>query len=424
MKRLSLLLVAIMPLIAASQPSFDNWFMNKTLRIDYFLAGNHETVKVYPSSMREEPYWAGTTTKLTDPFGYGNFKYELFDSETGELLFSRGYSTLFQEWQTTSEAKSTERSFFESARVPFPKKISKFVLSVRNRDGSFTPIYDTSIDPSDYFIVKEKPVDVKVTLIAGNGNHNENVDLAFIAEGYTAGEMEKFRADVKRMAGVLFAEAPFDKFSNRINIWAVEAISQESGTDIPGEGIYVNTVLNSSFYTFDLDRYLTTHDLKSVYDYAGAAPYDNIVVLINSSRYGGGGVYNYYSATTSDHQLTAKVFVHELGHGFAGLGDEYYTSDVTYEEFYPLSVEPWQPNITTLINFDSKWKHLIPEGTPVPTPNKRAYRGKTGLFEGGGYMVKGIYRPAFDCRMNSNGPEGFCEVCRDAITRMIEFYLQ
>jgi hypothetical protein len=233
MKRLSLLLFVITPLIAASQPSFDSWFLNKTLRIDYFLAGNHETVRVYPSSMREEPYWAGTTTKLTDPFGYGNFKYELYDSETGKLLFSRGYSTLFQEWQTTAEAKSTERSFFESARVPFPKKLSKFVLSVRNRDGNFTPIYDTSIDPSDYFIVKEKPVDVKVTLIAGNGNHNGNVDLAFIAEGYTAGEMEKFRADVRRMAGVLFAEAPFDKFSNRINIWAVEAISQESGTDVP-----------------------------------------------------------------------------------------------------------------------------------------------------------------------------------------------
>jgi hypothetical protein len=424
MKRLFLILLVSVPLMASSQTDFDNWFLDKTLRLDYYLAGTSETVRVYLSGMRQEPQWSGTTTKLVDPFGYGNLKYELFDPESGKLLFSRGFGTLFQEWQTTAEAKSIERTFFESARVPFPKKNIKFVLSKRERSGTFSVIYETIVNPADYFIVKEKPVQTGVTLISGNGKYHENVDLAFIAEGYTASEMEKFRGDVRRMAEVLFAEAPFSQYRDRFNIWAIEAVSQESGTDVPGEGIYVNTALNSSFYTFDLDRYLTTQDLKSVYDYAGAAPYDNIVVLINSTRYGGGGVYNYYSATTADHALAAKVFVHEFGHGFAGLGDEYYSSDVAYEEFYPLSVEPWEPNITTLVNFDIKWKKLIAEGTPVPTPNDPIYRGKTGLFEGGGYMAKGIYRPAFDCRMKSNGPDGFCEVCQSALKKMIEFYLQ
>ena len=133
----------------------------------------------------------------------------------------------------------------------------------------------------------------------------------------------------------------------------------ESGTDIPGERVYVNTVLNSSFYTFGTDRYLTTQDIKSVNDYAAVAPHDNIIVLINSNKYGGGGVYNYYSGTTAGHPLSPKVFIHEFGHGFAGLADEYYSSDVAYDEFYPLNVEPWEPNITTMVNFDSKWKKLI-----------------------------------------------------------------
>ncbi|MDX9929572.1 MAG: M64 family metallopeptidase [Bacteroidales bacterium] len=424
MKRTILLLGIALSFSANAQTDFGSWFTDKSLRIDYYLAGNHENVKVYPIGMREEPYWAATTTKLVDPFNYGNFKYELFNPETGELLFSRGYCTLFQEWQTTAEAKVTERSFFESARVPFPVREVKFVLSKRERSGLFTPVFETLIDPDDYFITREKPVDVKVTLIAGSGNYRQNVDFAFIAEGYTATEMEKFRSDVKKMAEVLFAEAPYDRYRDRFNIWAVEAVSQQSGTDVPGENIYVNTALNASFYTFDLDRYLTTQDLRPVYDYAGAAPYDNIIVLINSTRYGGGGVYNYYSGTTVDHPLSPKVFIHELGHGFAGLGDEYYSSDVAYEEFYPLAVEPWEPNITTLVNFEAKWKKLIAPGTPVPTPNSAEYRGITGLFEGGGYMAKGIYRPAYDCRMKSNGPDGFCEVCRAAIAAMIEFYLQ
>jgi len=171
--------------------------------------------------------------------------------------------------------------------------------------------------------------------------------------------MEKFRADVKKMVDYLFAEVPFSEYKDRFNIWAVEAISQDSGTDVPGENIYVNTALNSSFYTFDIDRYLTTQDIKAVNDYAATVPHDYIIVLINSSRYGGGGVYNYYTGTTTGNQLSPKVFIHEFGHGFAGLADEYYTSTVAYDEFYPLNVEPWEPNITTMVNFGSKWKEMI-----------------------------------------------------------------
>jgi hypothetical protein len=293
---------------------------------------------------------------------------------------------------------------------------------MRERNGSFSKLYETTIDPNDYFIRKEKTVNASYSKIYYAGDPATNVDLAFIAEGYTTAEMGKFREDVKKMADDLFAEAPFSQFKDKFNIYAVEAISAESGTDIPGEKSYVNTALNASFYTFDLDRYLTTQDLKSVNDYAAVVPHDNIIVLINSNKYGGGGVYNYYSGTTVGHPLSPKVFVHEFGHGFAGLADEYYSSEVAYEEFYPLNVEPWEPNITTMVNFDAKWKKLIAKETPIPTPDEEKYGNVTGLFEGGGYSAKGIFRSEQDCRMKSNSPKGYCSVCRDAVKKMIEFY--
>jgi hypothetical protein len=374
--------------------------------------------------MKEEPWFAGSHKNLIDPFNYGNFKYEVYDATDNILIYSRGFCTLFQEWQTTAEAKTTVRSFYEVATMPFPKNKIRFILSLRERNGKFTKLYETIIDPADYYIRKEKIVNASVTKIYGSGNPMESVDLAFIAEGYTAAEMNKFREDVKKMADILFAEAPFSDYRDKINIWAVEAVSSDSGTDIPGETIYNNTVLNSSFYTFGTDRYLTTQDIKSVNDYAAAAPHDNIIVLINSNKYGGGGVYNYYSGTTAGHPLSPVVFIHEFGHGFAGLADEYYSSEVAYEDYYPLNVEPWEPNITTMVDFESKWKKMISSETKVPTPAEEKYSNVTGLFEGGGYSAKGIFRPEMDCRMKSNGPKGYCTVCREAIKKMIEFYIK
>jgi hypothetical protein len=407
-----------------AQQSYDKYFTDKVLRFDFMFSGNSQKTIVYPVGLKEEPLFAGSRTKLIDPFNSGNFKYEVYDEAENKLIYSKGFSTLYQEWQTTAEAKKIERSFYEVATLPYPKNKIKFKISVRERNGLFSPLYEVSIDPSDYFIRKERTVNANFTRVYGNGNPDKSVDLAFIAEGYTVDEMGKFREDVKILADALFAEAPFKDYRDKFNIWAVEAVSQESGTDVPGENIYVNTVLNSSFYTFDTDRYLTTQDIKAVNDYAAVVPHDNIIVLINSSRYGGGGVYNYYSGTTSGHPLSLKVFVHELGHGFAGLADEYYSSSVAYDEFYPLNVEPWEPNITTMVNFDLKWKSMIAKDTPVPTPDEEKYKNVTGLFEGGGYSAKGIFRPEMDCRMKSNGPKGFCSVCQKAIKEMIEYYIK
>jgi len=424
MRTILLFILFSVALNSGAQNNFDKYFFDKVLRFDFMFAGNSQKTTVYPVGMKEEPYWAGSKANLINPFNSGNFKYELFDSTGITLIYSRPFCTLFQEWQTTAEAKTTEKSFYEVATMPFPKGKVKFILSIRERNGLFSKLYETVIDPSSYFIRKENPVNAKITKIYNAGDPHTSVDLAFIAEGYKADQMEKFRDDVKKMADILFAEPPFSVYKDRFNIWAVEAISQDSGTDVPGENIYANTALNSSFYTFDVNRYLTTQDIKTVNDYAAAVPHDNIVILINSERYGGGGVYNYYTGTTTGHPLSPKVFIHEFGHGFAGLADEYYSSTVAYDEFYPLNVEPWEPNITTRVNFDSKWKKLIAKDTPIPTPAEEKYINITGLFEGGGYSAKGIFRPEMDCRMKSNGSKGYCSVCRNAVKEMIEFYLK
>jgi hypothetical protein len=411
-------------LIVSAQGSFEKYFTDKVLRFDFMLAGNSQNTSVYPVGMKEEPFWAGSNTNLVNTFNSGNFKYELFDTADSTLIYSRAFCTLFQEWQTTSEAKTISKSFYEVATMPYPKNKVRFLLSERGRNGQFSKLYETVIDPTDYFIRKENPMSVTTTKIYGTGNPHKSVDLAFIAEGYKADEMGKFRDDVKKMADYLFAEAPFTDYRDKFNIWAVESVSQDSGTDVPGEHIYANTAVNSSFYTFDIDRYLTTQDIKSVNDFAAAVPHDYIVILINSTRYGGGGVYNYYVGTTTGHLLSPKVFIHEFGHGFAGLGDEYYSSSVAYDEFYPLNVEPWEPNLTTMVNFESKWKNMIAKDTPVPTPAEEKYNNVTGLFEGGGYSAKGIFRPELDCRMKSNGPKGYCSVCRKAIKETIEYYIK
>jgi len=407
-----------------AQDNFNKYFINKVLRFDFMLAGNSQKTTVYSVGMKEEPFWAGSNTNLINPFNLGNFKYEVFDDAGNTLIYSRSFCTLFQEWQTTTEAKTADRSFYEVATMPYPKNKVRFILSKRERNGIFSKLYETIIDPSSYFIRKEYPVNVGITKIYNGGDSHSCVDLAFIAEGYKADEMGKFRDDVKMMADYLFAEAPFSDYKDKFNIWAVEAISQDSGTDVPGEKIYVNTALNSSFYTFDLDRYLTTQDIKAVNDFAAAVPHDNIIILINSTRYGGGGVYNYYTGTTTGNKLSPKVFIHEFGHGFAGLADEYYSSSVAYDEFYPLNVEPWEPNITTMVNFESKWNNMIGKDTPRPTPAEEKYKNVTGLFEGGGYSAKGIFRSELECRMKSNGTKGYCSVCRNAIKEIIEFYIK
>jgi len=419
MIRQFLLILVILPLTLKGQAKFENFFIDKAMRFDFLLGGNSTKVKVFPGQIKQEPHWAGSLTNLTDTFNYGTYRFRIYDQKSGVLLFSKGFCTLFQEWQTTAEAKSINKTFYHVIVFPWPKNSIRLEIDARQWEGNFSTIYQTEIDPDNYFIIRETPDPFETITILKNGKPNKKVDLVILSEGYTEAEKEKFIDDANRVTGYLFEEEPFKSNKNNFNITAVFAPSEETGTDIPGEKIYKNTILNSSFYTFDVPRYLTTDDMKSICDIAASVPYDHIYVLVNTERYGGGGFYNFVSVCSSDHHLTREVFVHEFAHGFAGLADEYYTSDVAYENFYNLETEP---NITTLIDFSKKWKSMVCENTPVPTPRSEQFSNTVGIFEGGGYMPKGIYSPWMECRMKSNTAVRFCPVCTEAIQKVIDFH--
>jgi len=285
-------------------------------------------------------------------------------------------------------------------------------------------IRDRDIDPGSIFVESNLTYDFPAKKILDNGVPASHIDVAFVAEGYTLEQMVDFEADVKEFSEHLFMEEPFTEHRDKFNIWAVCAESEDEGTDIPGDGIWKNTILNTNFYTFGSERYLMTYDFSLVSDVVANVPYDQIFILVNTEKYGGGGVYNNYCVGSSGNPYSLVVMVHEFGHGFGGLGDEYYASTTAYEDFFDLTVEPWEPNLTTMVDFDSKWADLVAEDVPIPTPAEAEYLDKTGVFEGGGYVWKGVFRPAYDCRMKSNEAEGFCEACKRVLTEMIRHYTE
>ncbi len=407
------------PLALWAAPNYDKYFTNEVLRVDYLLTGNATSTSIMPNALIKEYAWGGSHKSLFNQFNLGTYQFEVFDSESGKLIFSKGFSPLFQEWQATPEAKSTNKAFYQVLRFPFPKKNIKLSIQKRDRSGLFVEIYTQVINPENYFIIRENPRNIPVEKILYSGEPEHKIDIAILAEGYTADEMDKFIGDAKRLTDSLFVANPFSQLKDKFNIYAIKTPSVESGTDIPGEHIYRNTLFNTTFFTFDISRYLTTSDLKAVSDMASVVPYDQIMILVNSSRYGGGGFYNFINVCTSDHLLSPNVFVHEFGHGFVGLADEYYTSEVAFQDYYNLKVEPWEPNLTTLVNFKSKWDDLVNKSTAIPTPREKDQENVVGAFEGGGYSAKGIYSPMQDCRMKSNKTLLFCPVCTRAIQEVI-----
>ncbi|MCD7931276.1 MAG: IgA Peptidase M64 [Tannerellaceae bacterium] len=404
----------------AAQLKFEDHFEKKSLRVDFDLNGNSEKQSAALRQMREEPVWGGPVKNLIDNFGYGGYYVHVKDKETGELVYTRGFNTLFEEWLTTDQAKTETQSWTNSISIPYPKRPVVLKILARNRANmQFDTLLTLSIDPSSIFIDRSPLRQNRVELLVNNGDPENKVDLVFLAEGYTTEEQEKFFKDAELFAGYLMNTPPFDSRKNDFNIRAVGLISEESGMDVSGEGIFKNTALNSGYYTFGVDRYSTTSDMKSVRDAVWNVPCDAIFILVNTDRYGGGGMYNFYAMGTSDNERTPSVFVHEFGHSFAGLADEYFTSEVAYNDFYSLQHEPWEPNITTLIDFDKKWKDMLPATTTIPTPLTNETKDQLGVFEGGGYLAKGIYRPVDHCMMRDYEP--FCPVCSRAILQMIDF---
>lgn len=405
-----------------AQVNFDDYFTDKQLRLDYFHSGNAESDFYTFDELIEEPYWGGSKTNLIDTISYGNFMFFVYDIKTDKLIYSRGYSTLFQEWQTTEEAKIISRSLSESLVFPYPKDSVRVEIHDRDRKNNFQKRHEFLIDPNSYFVKKEKLNKAANFKVHYSGEPSKSLDIVFIPDGYSEIEMEKFTSDCKRFAGYMFDYKPFSNFKNSINIWGIYAPSKESGIDIPPDSIWKTTNLNSSFYTFNSERYVMTMDNKSVRNYASNAPYDQIYILVNSKKYGGGSIYNYYSTTVVDNEKSKKIFIHEFGHGLVGLADEYYTSEVSYQDFYSLDVEPWEPNITTLVDFDSKWKNMMDDKVKIPTNLEGKAELEIGVYEGAGYVAKGVYRSTPNSIMKAFDSNEFNEVSKAAIERIIKFY--
>jgi len=407
-----------------SQNEFENYFQNKTLRLDYFHTGDKENEFYSFDELIEEPYWGGSKINLVDKFEYGRYKFMVFDEKSNELIYSRGYSTLFNEWQTTEEAKHTVKSFSETVVFPYPNNPVRVEFYSRNNKNELVKKFEYKVDPENYFIKIERVDEYESFNVVISGDPSVKVDIVIIPDGYTSDEMETFKNDCIEFAGYLFNSSPFKENESKFNIRGINSPSKESGTDIPAEDIWSKTLVNTTFYTFDLERYLMTNNNKTLRNVAANVPYDQIYILVNSDKYGGGSIYNLYSVCVNDNPAEEFVFVHEFGHGFASLADEYFTSDVAYQDFYPLDIEPLDPNLTTLVDFDSKWKDMVDEGTPIPTPSTKEYEDVVGAFEGGGYVEKGVYRPKQDCTMKSIVVDNFCPVCKRAIQQMIDFYTE
>jgi len=469
------------------QSDFNTHFNDQTLRIDFFHIGNSEEEWITLDQLYCYGIWAGSRTKLIDSFNNGKYYIQISDSADHNLLFSSGFDSYFGEYQTSSEAaRGVKRTYHESALIPMPHKKVSFKLLKRDAQNDLLPIFQKIIDPNDVMIIRDKILDdqVKIFAVHKSGDPHKCLDVVMLGEGYSVAQADKYYNDLVFFSRLLLKNPPYDRYANHINIYGVLKPSQESGIDEPRAGIFKNTVLNFTFNSLGSERYVMTEDNRTLRDIAAHVPYDAIYVMVNHKRYGGGGIQNLYCSFTTDNQWREYLFLHEFGHSFAGLADEYYTSSTAYNDFYPTGVEPYSPNITALLDPDSlKWRHLLSEGIAIPTlwekaeydemdlawqkkrremndeiarlkrtgadPEKiknaeRAYDvsdstharrirhfldgsdyvGKVGAFEGAGYVSKGLYRPMLDCIMFSKTQLRFCQVCEQRIEKVINHYLE
>ena len=422
MKKTILLFMAILCSMLLQAQRFEDYFEDKTLRIDYNFAGNAHQQEIAVDQLNVSPHWYGKRQRLAELPLEGNGQITVRSHKTGQVIYRHSFSTLFQEWLSYPEAQNVRKSFENVFLVPMPKDTVDVTLDLRNNRREVMASLTHQVVPTDILIrrIGEKDVTPYETIQEAKDSQH-CIHVAYLAEGYQQDEMSTFIDDVRVAMEALFEHEPFKSLRDRFHIVAVKAPSQESGTSEPGRGIWKNTALHSHFDTFYSDRYLTTLHLKDMHDWLAGIPYEHIIVLVNSGRYGGGGIFNSYNLTTTHHAKYRPVVVHEFGHSFCGLGDEY-AYDIEEVPMYPKDIEPWEPNLTTLVDFPSKWQDLVDKKTPVPTPLTMQYKDKVGVYQGAGYNLKDVYRPCQDCRMRTNEHPVFCPVCQRALTRLIDFY--
>jgi hypothetical protein len=438
----------------------------RTMRLDYYHTGSASEERFALDGAVVEGPWPGTPGREIDDTNLGKYYFEVIDRGTNRVLFSRGYASIYGEWETTDEAKAAHRTFHESLRFPEPAAPVQVVVKKRDRANAFREVWSIVVDPKDPAIDRSAPPDAsRVWAVMKNGDPAEKVDLLLLGDGYTQAEMEKWHKDARRLTEELFAMSPFRERRRDFNVWAIDTPATESGVSRPSDGVWRRSPLRALYDAFGSERYVLVFDNKRLRETAAAAPYEFIEIVVNGRKYGGGGIHNLYATVAADSAWAPYVFVHEFGHHFAGLADEYYTSDVAYSSSAGRP-EPWEPNVTADPQA-ARWRDLIPPGMKLPTPwpkeafetrqneiqkRRRALRaqrrpeeeiealfreeaavtgpllaaaphgGVVGAFEGAMYESRGYYRAQSDCIMFTRTTAGFCAVCRRAIERVIGLY--
>ena len=406
-KILTISFLLFLSLVSNAQ-RFDDYFEDRTLRLDYTFAGDHTQSYIYVDELVSLPHWYGRRHHLKEVPLKGNGQIIVRAHNKDVVIYRHSFSTLFQEWLSTDEAKQTKKSFENVFLVPFPKDTVDITVELYDYHDKTATSMTHTVAPTDILIRKAGEHDMTpYDILHQAADTSQCIRIAFVAEGYTADEMEHYLDDCQKAIYSLFNHEPFKSMQDRFNIIALKSVSEESGTSEPAKGIWKNTVLGSHFDTFYMDRYLTTLHLKQLHNVLAGTPYEHIIILVNTEHYGGGGIYNSYNLTYTGGKHFLPVVVHEFGHSFGGLGDEYNYGD--NDPMYFADTEPWEPNLTTKCDFNGKWEKLIEEG-------------KAGLIEGGGYLTHGVWRGFENCRMRTNEEPEFCLVCRQALTRLIDFY--
>ena len=449
MKHIMTTLLALALCATATAQDFDKYFTDSTLRLDYIFEGNARQQHIALDQLNVSPRWYGKRQRLAELPVQGNGQLTVRDHKTRTAIYRNSFSTLFQEWLSYPEAEGAARSFENVFLMPMPKDTVEVTIDLRNNRHEVVGSLTHTVAPKDVLIrhIGFGNTTPYVTLQQAKDT-TKCIHIAYVAEGYQSGEMATFVEDAKIATEALFEHEPFSSMRDRFNIVAVESASVDSGTSEPSKGVWRNTVLGSHFDTFYSNRYLTTLNLKSLHDVLAGVPYEHIIVLVNTSEYGGGGILNSYNLSMTHHPQYRQVVVHEFGHSFAGLADEY-AYEAEQIPMYPHDVEPWEKNITTLVDFHNKWENLIEPGTQVPTPmpdggsekrkgkseksskvkrekgkGKKSKKSEVGAYEGAGYSLKGVYRPYPDCRMRSNQHKDFCPACQKALRDLINFYTE
>ena len=422
MRHLLIIAAMLIGLNSATAQHFDDYFADQTLRIDYTFIGNSHEQHVALREMSKHDNWWGRRVNLAEVPLEGNGDLTLYDAESNKVIYKTSFSSLFQEWITTEEAYRVTKSFEFTILVPMPSKSTIAEVVLRDNTGKESHFQHT-ITPDDVLIHdRSAQQPLPYTYMHKGGDSKECIDVVILAEGYTAEEMGTFMEDARITTDEILSYEPFNSHREKFNFIAIASPSKDSNVSVPQDGAWRETAVGSNFMTFYMERYLTSGNVYAMYDLATNIPCEHFIILANTDTYGGGGIYNSYTLTTAHHKDFRPVVVHEFGHSFGGLGDEYFYLTVdNNDEMHSLSHEPWEPNITTLVDFDSKWADMVEKGIEIPTKvtEERSKNYTVGVYEGGGYRAKGIYRPVDVCRMRNNTAERFCPVCERAIERVI-----